>query len=273
MLFSVLLLMAQSCNTGQNEDGSSDTTVILARDSLTEVGSFQKSNGELCKMTARVVIDYPNRIKNATSVGMLQEVYCNNVLNAPSGVTHVKDALKLFAQSIISQNTPSATRASNDNIDSEIDEIDIDYFETQVNVKAVYNDNRIITFCKEEILMKNGQVTSTTHRYVSIDLASMKRVSLSDIFSDESIDKLTQKLKSQLMDDKGVSNEDELNDLGYFNLPNLTVTDNFFFTDDGITWCYDPSVVAVASVGEPTVSIDYDDLKQLKCDKSLLDRF
>ena len=100
----------------------------------------------------------------------------------------------------------------------------------------------------------------------------MKRITLHDLFRDDSLDKISQRLKNQLMDDKDASNEDELNDLGYFNLPNLTVTGNFFFTSSGITWSYDPSVVAVASVGEPTINIDYDDLKDYLSDDSIINR-
>ena len=89
---------------------------------------------------------------------------------------------------------------------------------------------------------------------------------------DDCIEKLTAALKEKLMDDQGASNEDELNDLGYFNLPNLTVTNNFFFTSRGITWSYDASVIAVESVGEPTINIDYDDLEQFQCENSILKR-
>ena len=64
----------------------------------------------------------------------------------------------------------------------------------------------------------------------------------------------------------------ELNDMGYFNLPNLAVTNNFFFTSKGVTWSYDSSVIAVASVGEPTINIDYDDLEQYYSDNSVLKR-
>lgn len=100
----------------------------------------------------------------------------------------------------------------------------------------------------------------------------MKRVTLGDMFRDDSFDKLTAQLKEKLMDDKGASNEDELNDLGYFNLPNLSVTSNFFFTSRGVTWSYDSSVIAVASVGEPTINIDYDDLEPFYSDNSILKR-
>ena len=136
----------------------------------------------------------------------------------------------------------------------------------------VYNDHDVITFCKEETIKKNDQVTSVSHHYVNFDLQSMKRITLHDLFRDDSLDKISQRLKNQLMDDKDASNEDELNDLGYFNLPNLTVTGNFFFTSSGITWSYDPSVVAVASVGEPTINIDYDDLKDYLSDDSIINR-
>ena len=191
-------------------------------------------------------------------------------------MSQVKDALKLYAQSLIGRDVPvqaGATRASTDTIPADFDEIDIDSIESLIDVKVVYNNKSIITFCREETIKKNNVMTSVSHQYVNIDLESMKRIGLSDLFRDDCLDQVTQSLKRQLMNDKDVSNEDELNDIGYFNLPNLTVTGNFFFTPDGVTWSYDPSVVAVASVGVPTINIDYDDLKNYKCDNSLLDRF
>ena len=97
-------------------------------------------------------------------------------------------------------------------------------------------------------------------------------ITLSDLFRDDCLDKVTAQLKTKLMDDKGASNDDELNEMGYFNLPNLSVTSNFFFTSKGVTWSYDPSVIAVASVGEPTINIDYDDLQDYLSDNSIIKR-
>lgn len=269
-LVVLLSLAIAGCSSGE-ERGE----VKLATDSLVETGSFKKSNGEMCKMKANVVVSYPQQFSDSTSLATLQQLFMTNVLKAPQGMKAMKDAIKFYAQSIITHNTPSQygnTRASNDSIDGDYDEIDIDQFESSVVINVVYNDHDVITFCKEETIKKNDQVTSVSHHYVNFDLQSMKRITLHDLFRDDSLDKISQRLKNQLMDDKDASNEDELNDLGYFNLPNLTVTGNFFFTSSGITWSYDPSVVAVASVGEPTINIDYDDLKDYLSDDSIINR-
>ncbi|MBR6432435.1 MAG: DUF3298 domain-containing protein, partial [Muribaculaceae bacterium] len=198
-----------------------------------------------------------------------------HLLKAPKEVTSIKDAMQHYAKSTITRNTPSKysqASSGNDSINGDIDEIDIDKFESTINIKVVYNDNELITFCREEAIDKNGQRTSTSHHYTSFDLKEMKKISLSDLIREDSYDKVTAQLKSKLMDDKGASNEDELNDMGYFNLPNLAVTNNFFFTSKGVTWSYDSSVIAVASVGEPTINIDYDDLEQFYSDNSVLKR-
>ena len=270
LLYVAAALALAGCSSG-NKSGE----VKLATDSLVETGSFKKSNGEVCKMKANVVVSYPQDFKDSTALAGLQQLFMTNVLKTPSGVKAMKEAIKFYAQSIINQNTPSQygnTRASNDSIDDDYDEIDIDQFESNVVINVVFNDNDVISFCKEETIKKNDQVTSVSHHYVNFDLQSMKRITLNDLFRDDSLDKISQQLKSQLMDDKDASNEDELNDLGYFNLPNLTVTGNFYFTPSGITWSYDPSVVAVASVGEPTINIDYDDLQDYLSDDSIIKR-
>ena len=217
-LVVLLSLAIAGCSSGE-ERGE----VKLATDSLVETGSFKKSNGEMCKMKANVVVSYPQQFSDSTSLATLQQLFMTNVLKAPQGVKAMKDAIKFYAQSIITHNTPSQygnTRASNDSIDGDYDEIDIDQFESSVVINVVYNDHDVITFCKEETIKKNDQVTSVSHHYVNFDLQSM----------------------------------------------------NFFFTSSGITWSYDPSVVAVASVGEPTINIDYDDLKDYLSDDSIINR-
>lgn len=260
--------MALSGCSGSGESTEGD--VKLATDSVEETGSFKKSNGEVCQMKVKLVVSYPQSYKDSSSVNKLKKLFVQSVLNSAEDVGDVKEAMRLYAKSIISKNTPTGNNSSA--ADSIVDEIDIDRFELTMNVKAVHNSNGLISFCKEEGIDKNGHRTSTSHHYVNFDLKEMKRVTLADLFRDDCIEKLTAALKEKLMDDQGASNEDELNDLGYFNLPNLTVTNNFFFTSRGITWSYDASVIAVESVGEPTINIDYDDLEQFQCENSILKR-
>lgn len=273
---SVMILVAFSSCSGDGDNSSSmNGEVTIATDSVVQTGSFKKSNGEVCDMKVTVVSSFPQSFKDQATIAELQHLFNSHLLLDTTNSTPVKDAMMHYAQAIVSQDMPSSggeASASTDSLNIDVDEIDIDRFEPRIVIKVVYNDNDVITFCKEETISKNGQNTSVSHHYVSFDLQQMKRVTLSDMFSDDSIDKLTAKLKDKLMDDKGASDEDELNDLGYFNLPNLSVNGNFFFTSRGVTWSYDSSVIAVAAVGEPTINIDYDDLEPFFCDNSILKR-
>ena len=267
-----LLYVAVSCSTGN--DGS-NTLITFHTDSVVEQGSFKKSNGELCKIKANVIADYPLSFKDSTTTLKLQQLFNRKLLKS-QGAISTKNAISALAKSIVSVNTPSATgqtRAAGEENYDDVEDIDIENFESVVTIHTVYNDNNIVSFCREEKLKKNGTVTSVAHHYVNIDLETMKEITLSSLFKVESLPQVTKGLKDQLLSDKDADNEDELNDMGYFNLPNLTVTGNFFFTDSGISWSYEQGVIAVSSVGEPVITLDYDELVKWKNDDSVLNRF
>ena len=267
-LLSLLLLMSLvmvSCQ-GKSE-------LSLLNDSISIDDSFKKSNGELCKLKTTVVVAYPNEYKDKDNTQHLKKLFNATLLNSPDSDGDIKKALTAFAKSIMSQNSTSDAESGNEANEEDFDQVDIDNFELNVRVSNVYNDNDLLTFCREDVVKKNGLVTSVTHHYVTIDLQSMKKVTLSDLFPSENNSIVTQMLKTTLMESQGVSNEDDLNQLGYYNLPNLAVTSNFFFDEKGVTWCYDPGDIAVTSVGETTITLPFEELMRLNNGNSLLSRF
>ena len=247
--------------------------VALANDSIVEESSFKKSNGEMCKIKTTVYVSYPSEYKDQETLEKLQALFNSSILRAPSGETSIKSALSSFAKTLMFQNDSSDT-ASQAGIDETcFDPVDVDNFEIVVKISNVYNQNQLLSFCIEEVIKKNEQNSSVSHRYVNLDVEKMKRVGVNDLFTGDNLNKITQMLKSKLMEDQDAHNEDELNQMGYFNLPNLSVTNNFFFTDEGVTWSYEPNDIAVASVGEPTILLRFEDLMQFSGDESLLNRF
>ena len=82
-----------------------------------------------------------------------------------------------------------------------------------------------------------------------------------------------QLLRQQLLAQNNVKGNEQLNDLGYFNVENITVTRNFYFDDKGVTWSFLPNELAVEAVGEPTLTIPYNDLTDYLCDESIIQRF
>ena len=264
LLLMLITLAASSCQ-GKNE-------VALANDSIVVEDAFKKSNGELCKIKTRVEITYPNEYKDSESTLKLKELFCKSVLNASSDVSDIKAALDHYAKSIITQNSPIQITSDNAYNEEDYDDIDIDNFEITVRITNVYNNNDLLSFCCEKSVKKNNNQASVSHRYVNLDLLSMKKMTHNDLFLNGSEQQVTQMLKSKLMEQEGVKDDDELNDLGYFNLQNLVITDNFYFSDKGITWGFVPGVIAVPAVGETTLLLPFEELMRFKCEDSALNR-
>ncbi len=260
----LLLLSISSCN-GNNK-------VTLATDSTVVDDAFKKSNGELCKIKTRVVISYPTEYKDNGSTQKLKELFYKSVLNTPEDVDDIKAALNNYAKSIINQNSPLQVATDGEYVEDDYEDIDVDNFEITINITNVYNNNDLLSFCCERIVKKNDKKTSVTHGYVNLDLQLMKKMTHNDLFISGSEAQINEMLKSKLLEQEGVKNEDELNDLGYYNLQNLSVTDNFYFSDKGITWCYVSGALAVPALGESTLLLPFEDLMRFKCEDSALNR-
>ena len=92
------------------------------------------------------------------------------------------------------------------------------------------------------------------------------------LFRDDAIADVCQLLKQQLLKQNNAVGNEQLNDLGYFNVENISVTHNFYFDDKGVTWSFLPNELAVEAVGEPKIFIPYDDLPDYLCESSIIQR-
>lgn len=263
--FLMLMLIAISSCRGKNE-------VKLATDSAVVEDAFKKSNGELCKIKTEVEISYPEEYRDKSNTEQLRRLFCKSILHCPDSMADMKSALNYYAKSLIAQNSPLQVNQDNAEADEDYDNIDVDFFEITVRITDVYNKNDLLSFCCEKIVKKNNKETSVSHRYVNLDLLEMKKLALSDLFIGDSDGQINQMLKSKLIEQEGVKDEEELNNLGYFNLQNLYVTNNFYFSDNGINWCYEPGVLAVPAVGETSLLLPFEELMRFKCEDSALNR-
>ncbi|MBP5687648.1 MAG: DUF3298 domain-containing protein [Muribaculaceae bacterium] len=266
-IMSLLILMSIAISSCK---GKSEVT--LTNDSIEVEDSFKKSNGELCKIKTKVVISYPEEYKDDGNTQKLKDLFCKSVLHCPDTVSDVKSALNNYAKLIITQNSPLQVSQESAVVEDDYDNIDVDNFEITVRITNVFNDNDLLSFCVEKIVKKNDKQTSVTHRYVNLDLETMKKLTHNDLIMSNSEGQINEMLKSKLKEQEGAKGEEELNNLGYYNLQNLCITDNFYFSDDGITWCYEPGVIAVPAVGETSLLLPFEELMRFKCEESVLNR-
>ncbi len=263
---------AISC-TRSNNAGSSqpatdtDIPITFSSVKMNDTSSFKRSNGEICQTLVEVSVTYPKFYRDEASTRKLQQLFIATVLEQNDSLK-IDEAIRNFTLTVSDQNNLSDSEVP---ADEESYSQPLDKFIFTVNITVAYHQNGIITLCREETAKKNS-VVSKTHRYFNIDLDNMVAIDLS-VFREDAIEEVCKALKAKLMSQNNVKSSNELNELGYFNIDNLTVTTNFCFDDDGLTWSYLPQQLAADATLEPKITLDYSTLKQWAADNSVLKRF
>lgn len=263
-----LLFSCSKMKSAKSDDAKS--AVIVKTQQLSDNSSFAMSNGERCTIVADATIDYPVSAGEGVPIDSLQRLFAAYVLESGDSLS-LQEAMRQVVANSMHQYDFMKEPVAKGEADEADDMATIKYA-TSTRVTSIYNRNGVVTFERVDVVKKNDKVTSVTHRYYSFDVATQSFIDLNMLFREDVLPDVCQLLKQQLLAQNNASGNEQLNDLGYFNVENLTVTRNFYFDDKGVTWSYLPNELAVEAVGEPKITISYDDLKSALCDDSIIDR-
>ena len=267
------VLALSSCNgVTRNSVAAAADTVTFNTTTLTDTSSFVKINGERVAIYADATITHPVLFRDSTTTQALVRLFTREVFGLGDTLT-LAEAMKAYVGNSLHQydmTTPD-NEAPNDGHEEEMDDEEIVYkYNTAVTITPMRNDHGILTVVKVEVVKKNDQVTSVTHRYYNFDVQNMVLIDPARLFRDDALGDVCQLMKNQLLHQNQVTNEEQLNELGYFNVDNIVVSRNFYFDDNGITWSFMPGILAVEAVGEPHISLPYDILENYAADGSPL---
>ena len=269
LLFFTMLVV--SCGkTGKGKTGDGKPAVTLKTQQLNDKSTFKLSNGDRCTIVADATIDYPVSTLNNTAVDSLQRLFAAYVLESGDSLS-LQDAMRQVVANSMHQYDFMDEPMSEEEAGEGDDMTTLNYA-TSTRVTPIYNKNGIVTFERVDVVKKNDKVTSVTHRYYSFDVETQTFIDVNRLFRDDAVADVCQLLKQQLLKQNNVTGNEQLNDLGYFNVENITVSRNFYFDDKGITWSYLPNELAVEAVGEPKISIPYGELGDFVCDNSIIER-
>ena len=263
-----LLSSCGKMKSGKTDDGKPAVTVKTQQ--LSDNSSFAMSNGERCTIVADATIDYPVSAGEGVPMDSLQRLFAAYVLESGDSLS-LQDAMRQIVANSMHQSDFMKEPVAKDEAD-ESDDLTTLKYATSTRITPIYNKRGVVSFERVDVVKKNDKVTSITHRYYSFDVATQTFIDLNMLFREDAIPDVCQLLKQQLLAQNNANGNEQLNDLGYFNVENLTVTRNFYFDDKGVTWSYLPNELAVEAVGEPKITISYDDLKSALCDDSIIDR-
>lgn len=111
-------------------------------------------------------------------------------------------------------------------------------------------------------------IYSTT--FLNFDLTKKRPIRLDELFIDEYKEALTDLIWNQLMAENRVTNHDELEDLGYGSTGDITPSENFYLSKNGITFYYNVYEITPYAMGPVKVTIPYSMMETLLTDSPIL---
>ena len=270
-IFLSVTLLLFSCNkNGTGKRGDGKPAVIVKTQQLNDNSGFTRAGGERCTIVAEASIDYPVSASSGMPVDSLQRLFAAYVLESGDSLS-LQEAMRQLVANSMHQYDFMQEPVNKEEAEESEDLTTLKYV-TSTRVTPVYNQNGVVTFERVDVVKKNDKVTSITHRYYSFDVETQSFIDLNRLFRDDAITDVCQLLKQQLLKQNNATGNEQLNDLGYFNVENITVTRNLFFDGEGVTWSFLPNELAVEAVGEPRITIPYNDLDPFLCEGSIIER-
>ena len=270
IILSLTALLFSCSKSGKSSGGDGKPAVTVKSQRLNDSSSFMMSNGERCTIIADATIDYPVKAEDGTPMDSLQKLFAAYVLESGDSLS-LQDAMRQVVTNSMHQYDFMVEPVSQEELAEDEGMATLKYA-TSTRVTPMYNKNGVVTFERVDVVKKNDKVTSVTHRYYSFDIETQTFIDLNRLFREDAVADVCQLLKQQLLKQNNATGNEQLNDLGYFNVENISVTRNFYFDDKGVTWSYLPNELAVEAVGEPKIFIPYGDLTDYLCDDSILER-
>ena len=274
-LFILLAFMLLSVSCGRNRghyaDDGKPAVASLKTKNLSDNSSFVMSNGERCTIVAEATIEYPETLGNGQPADSLQRLFAAYVLESGDTLS-LADAMSQVVVNSMHQYDFMAGPVNEEDVAAESDDLTTLKYATSTRISPIYNKHGVITFERVDVVKKNDKVTSITHRYYSFDTETQTYIDVNRLFRDDAVSDVCQLLRKQLLAQNNASGNEQLNDLGYFNVENIMVSRNFYFDENGVTWSYLPNELAVEAVGEPKITIPYGDLESSLCENSIIDR-
>ena len=272
ILLSVTALLFSCSKTRSIKNGDGKPAITVNTKRLSDTSGFTMSNGERCTIASEATIDYPVSTADGAAVDSLQRLFAAYVLESGDSLS-LQDAMQqVVANSMHQYDFMNGPLSDAEQAEAAEGFATLKYV-TSTRVTPIYNQNGVVTFERVDVVKKNDKVTSVTHRYYNFDVETQTFIDVNRLFRDDAIADVCQLLRQQLLTQNNATGNEQLNDLGYFNVENITVTRNFYFDEKGVTWSYLPNELAVEAVGEPKITIPYADLEPFLCEESIIERF
>lgn len=258
-----LLFVLNSCKSVATNEGQTRDSVEFVTQTMCDSMNYIISDNS--KGIVKVILnaEFPQFYKNEAKTNNLKRLYSSVILGVDSANQTNSQLLHIYSMSMLSKYAQTYTDDISES-ESECDKIEYSASLTAgINIYSVFNQNELLSICRERIIKNNTESQQIERQYFNIDLNQMMVIKLNDIFDEEDISRISDMLKVKLLEINKVKDEKDLIELGYFNLDNLMANNNFYIDEKGITWNFLPLEIGCFSLGETKIFLSYNDLQPL----------
>ena len=121
----------------------------------------------------------------------------------------------------------------------------------------------LLSYCTYKNEYSGGPHGMYTTEFTNLNLSTLQPILLDELFVEDYQETLTELLWYQLALDNGVETRDELEEMGYATTGELAPTENFYISEDGITFYYNVYEIAPYSMGPTQITLSYDMLEYI----------
>ena len=149
-----------------------------------------------------------------------------------------------------------------DATDKEISEYGLSYnYELQSNVSVVFSSSKLISFSSDGYTYTGGAHGNFGTTFLVLDLANKKKLTLGDVLHLEDSVTLNIVLEDKLRKAYKLKSTDMLTEILFDE--KISFNDNFFVTEKGIGFNYNPYEIAAYVYGEIRLFIPFSEIKSL----------
>lgn len=136
-------------------------------------------------------------------------------------------------------------------------------YQHSTSLELTFNKANTLSYIIHRYDYTGGAHGMNTDSCYTIMLNNGKILKQEDLFDENALDQVASLIIKHIAKDNNVSQAEELEELGYFSVKEIYPNGNFYITDKGITWSYNPYDIAAYALGSIKTTIPFAELKPL----------
>lgn len=223
----------------------------------------------------QIKMELPVSYKDTEVLKALQASICKGFTGKDSTITTANEAMKVYTKKWEKEYRGlEKDFVRKDSLDEEISNPNMFNWDVKLKGTTVLKDKGLFSYLTESNSVAGGESAgSFIVRGINMLLENGKELALEDFFNEDFHELLIPCLISKIRKENNITDDVELETIGYFAADEISVSHNFVLSKEGITFLYNPGEIAAPMIGVVSVKMSYDELSFVMKENSPIVRF